>query len=238
MAFLISVLIVLSTAHGSLHLQLVASFAAVSFAISNLILEIIFWEWYQPPMPRYLVIPLPFIAFFIPATIFANVYTAPVDDSVPFYELCYDFGAANRVTSTLHEIVVASQPLAVFMLLLWCRLRWKLQRYLRQKLQPSRGLKFLERTAQSITLVLLLLGLAAVLYTFAEYRTIAAAQTGSLNEERVWSFGQIVPLATWIPVLIEFVHILASRDGLATGLARKVPEGRRSVENTTSPLAL
>ncbi|KAH7146971.1 hypothetical protein B0J13DRAFT_552984, partial [Dactylonectria estremocensis] len=223
MAFLISVLIVLSSAHVSLHLHLVAGFATVSFAISNLILEIIFWEWYQPPMPHYLIFPLPFMAFFIPVTIFANIHTTPVDDSVLFYKLCYDFGAVHRAISTLHEIVVPSQLLAVFMLLLWCRLRWKLQANLRRNLLPSRGLKFLAKTAQSITLVLLLLGLAAVLCTFADYRTIAAAQTGLLNEERVWSFGQIVPLATWIPVLIEFVHIMASRDGLATGLARKMP---------------
>lgn len=113
MAFLISILIFFSSAHGSLHLQLLAGLAAVSLAISNLILEIIFWEWYQPPMPSCLFIPLSFMAFFAPETIFINVHNAPVADSVPFYELCYDFEAVNRVTSMLHGIVAASQPLAV-----------------------------------------------------------------------------------------------------------------------------
>lgn len=48
----------------------------------------------------------------------------------------------------------------------------------------------------------------ANLALFIKYRQTFVERTGSANQESAWTFGQVLTLATWAPVFIEFVYIL------------------------------
>lgn len=51
----------------------------------------------------------------------------------------------------------------------------------------------------------------ANLGTFIGYRHTFLQRSGGTNEESTWTFGQVLTLATWIPVFIEFGYILTCK---------------------------
>ena len=205
MAFLVSVLILLSDPHTSTYSSSVVGFAAMSLASSTFIFEIIYYEWFRPRTLRYLAIPLSFIAFWVPALIYAHMRNQTNDAPSPFYELCFDAETTENVLTQFHYFISITQPVAIAMFLIWCYLLWDPQKFQR--------IEFLRRVSQGISVVLCLLGLAAILYTTTKYR--GASQPSSINGETVWSFGQIIPLTAWVPVIIDILYVTAS-SGMST----------------------
>lgn len=47
----------------------------------------------------------------------------------------------------------------------------------------------------------------ASLCIFIYFRKESNRKSGVTNQEHIWSFGQVLGLVTWVPVLVEFVYI-------------------------------
>lgn len=73
------------------------------------------------------------------------------------------------------------------------------------------------------------------LIIFFHYRAKLNRESGETNQDRDWSFGQILGLATWVPVVVEFVHILVKnpKDALTGQLI--APYYVASTEETVRP---
>ncbi|KAI1373467.1 hypothetical protein F4677DRAFT_448296 [Hypoxylon crocopeplum] len=73
----------------------------------------------------------------------------------------------------------------------------------------------------------------AMLGLFHAYRDAANEASGDDNQNSSWTFGQVLSVATWIPILLEFLTVLWH--GPEKGLSRKLPK-KFTVVPTTEPV--
>lgn len=151
-------------------------------------------------------IPVLFVAVCLITIILVNVYVSHDNltaTSGPFYQFCYDVGASTKIVSILHGLVSSTQPLALVLFVIWLFVQWRDQSI------PPPGL--VARSLLAAVLILLNIGIWSLIYGIYAYRAVVAGQAGSEYKEASWSLGQIIPLAAWIPVAIDFAYIIASR---------------------------
>ena len=204
LALVISAAVITSDTRKDVHTVRAVTYAATTFSMTVLILEMIFWEWYRPKTRRHFFIPGSFFIALVYLIGRSNSYQqSQLDASGPFYKFCYDFGKLNMVASQLHAFAIPTQGLASVTFGVWVMLRYKQQR--------NNNLRRLARVFQTLVLLLLLSGLGMLLFSFSRFRDIIAISVGATNREAAWSFGQIVLLTTWVPVVIEFVLLVSCR---------------------------
>ncbi|KAI1102861.1 hypothetical protein F4804DRAFT_249136 [Jackrogersella minutella] len=82
---------------------------------------------------------------------------------------------------------------------------------------------------QIFNAVLCFLLMWAMLGIFHWYRDVVNESAGEENQNSDWTFGQVLAVATWVPVLVEFATVL--KYGSEEGLNKKIPAKYTVVSN-------
>lgn len=57
--------------------------------------------------------------------------------------------------------------------------------------------------------------------------------SGALNKDHEWTFGQVLALVTWVPVLVDAIYIW--NQGPTTALTGQLMEGYKVVTSSSTP---
>ncbi|KAI1416365.1 hypothetical protein F5Y13DRAFT_153763 [Hypoxylon sp. FL1857] len=83
---------------------------------------------------------------------------------------------------------------------------------------------------QSLNAAICCLLMWSILGVFHYYRDLVNDAAGDDNQNSDWTFGQVLSVATWLPVLVEFATVL--KYGPEEGLGKKISRNYTVVSNT------
>ncbi|KAI1777396.1 hypothetical protein F4818DRAFT_347263 [Hypoxylon cercidicola] len=76
------------------------------------------------------------------------------------------------------------------------------------------------RCIRAVNAVLFCMLMWTMMGPFHTYRDIVNGAAGDENQNSYWTFGQVLALATWIPIVVEFLTVL--KCGPEQGLSKKL----------------
>jgi hypothetical protein len=207
--------------HG--YSERVSVFAASIFVVSSTVLEFIFWEVYHGKTKRDILGPLLIFALYI-SLLSIRTPNSPYDnsqggntntDTNSFYQLCHNVEDVVLIQHKLHSIVSVASITGLAALSAWVveRLHPELKFYLYLFVSPVgwerlRATLRLRQSLPVVVILLLLSSLAALLFTYVAYRRVVTVALGTENPETVWTLGQILTLASWLPFVLDFLLLV------------------------------
>ncbi|KAF2734240.1 hypothetical protein EJ04DRAFT_564385 [Polyplosphaeria fusca] len=129
----------------------------------------------------------------------------------PDRQFFWDSGCLNRGAVAQMDIGIKVLVGALFgSTLLYVVFALSYHRFQPERLSPMRSYWWL------FTALFCLLGMWVCLGMFIYLRRVMNANSGNSNKDHEWSFGQVLGLVTWAPVLVELAYIwkYGPRDGL------------------------